>query len=367
MWNALRGDVMDFVQTIQKDVVLAMDEINSDQRKDTDSSSAGAKSQNLIEEIANSRSTFTEEVHHHEYAGFRESFMIDDYAGEIARLLTTSGSSNGAMQSVDEFSYSAGPGDSSSSDGENITTYYNELVPEKLSQEEFWARYFFRVSKLARSITASASLSVAHLDTSVDDDEEENIPWDDDIEISTTPSPTPPTKTKTKSSTNNLSIKPVEVAGKSTIAQTHAVVEENRLLKEENRLLFEENVALKGTVGELREQLATLTAQLQATAPASRNEEDLAADATHASPPDVPEDEVGQPMGLNDRDHDLLSSSTASLDSSVDGMVVVKSTGTASTPTSTAFEVAPLAVTKPPSKVLSIDSSMDDEEEESWD
>jgi hypothetical protein len=369
MWNALKGDVMDFVSTIQKDVALAIDEINTDlvkgdvsRGKEKDSS--GSKNQSLIEEIASSRSTFTEEVHHHEYTSFRESFMIDDYAGEIARLLTTSGSTSGSMMGTDDFSYSTDDvgGDSQ----ENITTYYSELVPSSLSQEEFWARYFFRVSKLLRTMSASAS--AAHLDTSVEDDEEENIPWDDDIPIGTTTTTSPPTQTEAQTQHKPFSGRaqkypslPSTNVDDQALARAAVVAEENKLLKAENESLFAENVALKGTVEELRAHVAALTAAQQVIGNGPQSEETV---ETAPSPlvtpsPAVNEDEVSGHRAYDDQD--LLSSSTASLDSSVDGLVVVKAT-----PSAPAISNVP-SNSRPPPNGLNMDSGLDDDEEESWD
>lgn len=374
----MKGDVLDFVSTIQKDVVQAMDEMNTELSADSAKSKVvGVSNQSLVDEIASNRSTFTEEVHHHEFANFRERFMIDDYVGEIARLLTTS--AGFPIGAIDEYSYSADHTAARKDVAEdNISTYYSELVPHKLSQEEFWARYFFRVSRLTQSISASAS--AIHLDACDEDDEEENIPWDDDVQINTISNSTsipPPSGVRAP----QIPSADIQSDNSTAIARVAAVAEENMRLLAENRSLLGENAALVCTVNALKEQVAVLTAQLTLSAGCTsavakgiavgRDEVEVKAGPENESLPnngdkDVDSDEVEKRLDsfLHEHDHDLRSSSTVSLDSSVDGVVVVRPA--VSVPVSLTVSESMMG-TKSTSRVFSMDSSVDEEEEESWD
>lgn len=343
MWSAIQGDLMDFVSTIKQDVESAMEEISTEingtesQGVPTERTGSGQqKNQSLIDDIGSSRTTFTEEVHHHEYAQFRESFMIDDHAAEIARLLLTSGNSSRAVMGADDISYSV-PEENSSAN-ENIAAFYAEMVPRTLSREEFWARYFFRVAKLTKSIsTSSLPQTAAVAAVTEEEDDGENLAWDDGLvinsdsdapqgsETATTPGPS----SGTGAASGSLLFSSAQTADSS-------LLEENDMLRKENNSLREENNSLKVLVRELQDRVDEMTRELEHTTVGVVNSErgvcgevgENSVELTdgsqrNANKTDTVRSGGSRSAGLEFECVDEMSSSTASLDSSVEGLVLV--------------------------------------------
>lgn len=142
MWSAIRGDILEFVNTIQTDVSSALSEHLNER--------AERNGTTYAEELANSRATFEEEVHNHEYKEFRKAFRLNEYASDIARLLGSSKNSVDCMLG-DGSVVTSSCGESEGDEEETETAQFlAEMVPSKMSKEEFWARYYFRLSKLPR-------------------------------------------------------------------------------------------------------------------------------------------------------------------------------------------------------------------------
>jgi hypothetical protein len=123
MWDSLKSDLFDFVSTIQDDTEKALTKVVGEEG-DVDEE---AEIQGHIQDLQRSFKTFSTSVsesQEKEYQTFLKKFSLGNKAAEISELL-------------DEESV-----------GVDVSRYYADLVPTKLTPEEFWSRYFFKLEVL---------------------------------------------------------------------------------------------------------------------------------------------------------------------------------------------------------------------------
>ena len=145
MWsnlgNAIKSDLMNFVQTIHQDTSTAVNKVIGE--TDEEAEEISFRERRLLD-LKRSHGTYhnpVEEENKREFEKFLKTFSLSTYANEIAEILD---------EEVD------------------VSRYYADLVPVHLTPDEFWARYFFKLMILMRGGIAP-----------LDDDDDEELTWDD--------------------------------------------------------------------------------------------------------------------------------------------------------------------------------------------
>lgn len=140
MWSAITTDFYDFVNTITEDTSkLVTKAIGEEEEEDEE---VNIRERMLLDTRRSflTYSTSIEEVHMKEFDKFLRNFALGSQATEIANVLDLE---------------------------PEVSRYYAELVPIKISPEEFWARYFFRIMLVNRGGVMD-----------LDDEEEEELEWE---------------------------------------------------------------------------------------------------------------------------------------------------------------------------------------------
>ena len=122
MWNALRSDLTEFVSAVKEDTTTALNQMDEDFDKEDEPSpeEQEALRRTLLRETytAPLKNDDTDEAETARVDGFLESFTVDSKADDSARLL-------------EEYP-------------DSIKKFFDELVPDEMSKEEFWQRYYYR-------------------------------------------------------------------------------------------------------------------------------------------------------------------------------------------------------------------------------
>ncbi len=147
MWGAIQGDILDFVNTIQRETETVLVSVLGEEGDDSmgDDAVWRAKEQAIMD-LRRSYSTYAtpvDEIFMVEFTKFRRMFQMADCASQVAELLD---------------------------EEPDVSRHYTALVPVSITPEEFWSRYFFKLEVLLRGGGIVIS----------DDDEEEEISWGGD-------------------------------------------------------------------------------------------------------------------------------------------------------------------------------------------
>ena len=113
--NAIKSDLMDFVNTIQADTQTTISKVIGENEDETDELSL--REQRIID-LKRSFGTYgnpVEEDNQKEFDKFCKSFSLSTYQADIATILD---------EEVD------------------VSRYYAELVPAQIKPDQFWARYY---------------------------------------------------------------------------------------------------------------------------------------------------------------------------------------------------------------------------------
>ena len=141
MWAAIQSDLLDFVTTIKEDTAKVISKASGE--ADDEEDETLSLRQKLVQDVKRSFDTYgtpVDEQHTKEFEKFMRQFSLSSQGVDIAQLLD---------------------------DEPDVSRFYAELVPIKISPELFWARYFFRLQVVTRG-------SVVNLD----EDEDEELPWE---------------------------------------------------------------------------------------------------------------------------------------------------------------------------------------------
>jgi BSD domain len=167
MWSAslvsaIKSDLLDFVTTIQSDTQSTLAKVIGEEI-DEEAEEISFRERKLLD-IKRSFNTYSipvEEENQKEYDKFLKTFSLSTYAVEIAGtilILLQLLSGHGLL-------FSTGILD----EEVDVSRYYAELVPVKITPDEFWSRYFFKLMLLMR-----------HGIAPLDDDDDEDIAWETD-------------------------------------------------------------------------------------------------------------------------------------------------------------------------------------------
>lgn len=175
MWTAIKSDLFEFVSTVQQETSKTIHLLHS-------SNEEPASTHNRVEEklkaLRESRDTFSQVCSRYSYARVtfvQEISKDDEEPFHIFRAHFSLGSEASAVRHLLDSS-------------PHIASHYHSLVPQHLSAEEFWTRYFYRASKITSSRGGSSnSLSLELLE-----DEEEEIGWENDETNEEENQPSPP-------------------------------------------------------------------------------------------------------------------------------------------------------------------------------
>ncbi|KAL7105108.1 hypothetical protein ACP275_07G024300 [Erythranthe tilingii] len=103
----------------------------------------------IIRGLQSNIMTYCEEVEEGDYSEWKLGFRVDERRDEIERLVKE----NGVIKEI-----------------------YDEVVPEKVEEETFWCRYFYRVDKIVKAEEARARI----VKRAISGEEEEELSWDVD-------------------------------------------------------------------------------------------------------------------------------------------------------------------------------------------
>lgn len=145
MWGAIKNDLLDFVTTITDDTTRTLNKVLGEE---DDEEGDITMQEKLVADLRRSFETYDSpirEADHADYKKFRNKFSLSSVGGDIAQVLDQE---------------------------PEVSRFYAELVPLKLTAEEFWARLFFRVHQIYKSGGAP----------SLEEDDEEELTWDEDEE-----------------------------------------------------------------------------------------------------------------------------------------------------------------------------------------
>lgn len=121
MWNALRNDLTEFVSAVKEDTTSALNQMDEDFDKEelTPVEEEAIRRSNLPETyLAPLTSPDTDEAEATRVADFLEGFSLDAQKDDMTRLLEEN--------------------------PDTIKKFLDELVPDQVSEEEFWQRYYYR-------------------------------------------------------------------------------------------------------------------------------------------------------------------------------------------------------------------------------
>jgi hypothetical protein len=147
MWESIKGDLMDFVETVQKETdgfitnALGTEEEGTEHEHDV-----SILREKAIIDLRRSYMTYStdvEELFKLEYVKFRRQFSLADCSVEVGELLD---------------------------EEPDVARHYAALVPTKITAEDFWSRYFFKLDVLMRGGGIA-------LDDDAEDEEE--VTWED--------------------------------------------------------------------------------------------------------------------------------------------------------------------------------------------
>lgn len=197
MWAAIQSDLLDFVATIKEDTAKVISQASGEVNEEDEILSMRRK---LIQDVKRSFDTYgtpIEDVHSKEFEKYMRQFSLSSQASDIAQLLD---------------------------DEPDVSRHYAELVPIQISPELFWARYFFRLLLVSRG-------GVVNLD----EDEEEELPWESSVSDAQSPI--------SSSSTSN--------GNKINNAENHELLTRLKQLEEENAQLKGHVKVLVSRINEL--------------------------------------------------------------------------------------------------------------------
>jgi len=151
MWSAIQSDLMDFVNTVQKDTEVVLAKVLGDDDDDNSNEESFHIREQAIIDLKRSYTTYSDEIDDVlviEYNKYKKRFNLADCASEVAELLD---------------------------EEPDIARYYAELIPSILTPLEFWARYFFKLEVLLRG----GGIVIGD----EDDEDETEIAWESAIDI----------------------------------------------------------------------------------------------------------------------------------------------------------------------------------------
>lgn len=146
MWGAIKNDLFEFVNTVQTDTASSIAKvIQDDDDENSEEEEPPSAVEKAIQELNQSFTTFSEGVtsaHEKDFKKFMKKFSLSSNGSDIARILEWE---------------------------DDVSKYYADLVPNKISADLFWGRYFFK-----RHI-----IETRGPDHGLDDDDEEELAWDE--------------------------------------------------------------------------------------------------------------------------------------------------------------------------------------------
>lgn len=149
MWSAIKSDLYEFISTVQEDAQDTISKVvDINPHQSTEEEEKITEEERILSEFRNKLSTYAEDVDPEqlpEFEKFVKSFSLSSKADEIEYILD--------LES-------------------GVTKHYEALVPDQISPELFWARYFFKVNVFIISSLGSV-LESAY-------DEEEDLTWGED-------------------------------------------------------------------------------------------------------------------------------------------------------------------------------------------
>lgn len=237
MWSAIKSDLFEFISTVQEEAqetlakVVDLHAISQTTVEDNDQISAEEK---ILSTFRNDYATYSEDVKSEqqpEFQKFLKSFSLSSNATEISNILEIE---------------------------EGVTKHYEALVPQFITADVFWARYFFKVNILIIS-SLDDVLKSAY-------EEEEELTWgEDDEEDRSAVSSGAQGNDVVDPNLVNVNHEPLE---HNTIVENVTIVEEKVPLSETDERVNQletENVKLLTRVRELEKEVARLEGQLAST------------------------------------------------------------------------------------------------------
>lgn len=142
MWSAIKSDLFEFVNTVKSDTSKVVTKVLGDEANEKEEVSVLEKRMTDIRRSFITYSTPIEDHNKKFFDPWLRTFSLTSKAAEIAQVLD---------QEPD------------------VSRFYADLVPNSISAEEFWARYFFRIALLQKGNAVT-----------LEEDDEEEIGWEDD-------------------------------------------------------------------------------------------------------------------------------------------------------------------------------------------
>ena len=172
MWSAIRGDLADFVATLQKDADEVVSAVIGDGGEEDDEHAAEALREQAILDLQRSYNTYANDVEDAfktEYSRFMKSFALADCGPEVSPaynsisphcLLSRMHAGQGPPLTLHRLNPYTSTNTNSNpntpkvaellDEEPDVARHYTALVPTTVSPELFWGRYFFKLEVLLR-------------------------------------------------------------------------------------------------------------------------------------------------------------------------------------------------------------------------
>jgi hypothetical protein len=245
MWNAIKSDLFEFVSTVSEDTTKHVNKVLGEVDDEEEDESLKLQ-EKVIADLKRSFESYgnpIKESNQKDYAKYLKKFDMGDFGGYIADVLD---------------------------EQPEVSRFYAELVPIKITPDEFWSRLFFRI----KLITCEGAATFAE-----DDDDDEELVWEED-------------------NGNSQKANPDEPGGGAS--QASAIVAYKRRITE----LETENAKLKSHV----KTLAGRVEELEAAQKEQMSKSPLSTDPTYGSSERI-EHTTGEPstvsasLGTDHTDH----------------------------------------------------------------
>jgi len=216
MWSAIKNDLFEFVNTVSVDTSKVVTKVlGEDEAGDKEEISAMDKRMMDIRRSFITYSTPIEDKSRKSFESWRRGFSLTTKATEIAQVLD---------QEPD------------------VSRFYADLVPTNISADDFWARYFFRITLLQKGGAVT-----------LDEDDEEDIGWEDDEEADDAVQE----EVYDQSATQTTDLKSSNTSQQSCEVKV-TIVTDTDIIAE----LRSENTALKTDIGAMTTRISQLEVQL---------------------------------------------------------------------------------------------------------